>query len=164
MVVKMKAIKAKPKHPGFIMPAMSKGMAEGGKILLKAAEGVVKTWNDPPDFELKVFLGPRPEAGIIATVTTEDMRWVWTDRGTKPHIIRPRNAKRLAFPSVFTPKSTPNSLKASSGSSGGPTVYAQEVHHPGTEPRHFTEEIHRQFHADFARAVSDSIAKWARKG
>ena len=123
----------------------------------------MSTWNDPPDFELKVFLGRSPEQGIIATVVTDDLRWLWTDKGTKPHIIRPRNAKRLAFPSVFQPKSQPNSLKASSGSSGGPTVYAQEVHHPGTEPRNFTKTIHTRYHSDFKRAVSDSIAKWARR-
>lgn len=164
MIVKMKAIKAKPVKEGPIMEAMAQGMRDGGEILKAAAERVTSTWSDPPKFEVKVALGNTPKKGIQCTVETDDLRWLWTDKGTKPHIIRARNAPRLAFPSVFTPKSKPNSLKASAGSSGGPTVYAMEVHHPGTEPRNFTKTIHQRYHSDFKKAVADAIARWRRKG
>ena len=171
MVVKMQAIKAKPKHPGFIMPAMSKGMAEGGEILKKAAEGVTSNWSDPPKFEVHVKLGSSPKQGIICWVTTEDERYNWLDRGTglwgPKHREYPISAKPghvLAFPSVFEPKTRPNSLRAGAGSSGGPTVFRQTVMHPGIEPRNFTKQICKEYHAEFSRAVSASIAKWARKG
>jgi hypothetical protein len=41
--------------------------------------------------------------------------------GTRPHIIRPKNAKALRF------------------KVGGRTVYAKVVHHPGTRPRPFLD-------------------------
>ncbi len=44
------------------------------------------------------------------------------DEGTKPHVIRPKNASVLAFP----------------GKDGG-TVFAREVNHPGTRPDGFFE-------------------------
>jgi hypothetical protein len=163
MVVKMKAIKAKPVSPGPIQEAMAQGMRDGGEILKAAAERVTSTWSNPPKFTVNVALGKSAAKGIQATVTTDDPRWLWTDKGTKPHIIRARNAPRLAFPSVFTPKSKPNSLKASAGSSGGPTVYAMEVHHPGTEARNFSRTIHARYHSDFKKAVQNAIAKWRRK-
>lgn len=45
---------------------------------------------------------------------------VYVHEGTRPHVIRPRNKKVLAFP----------------GASGG-TVFAREVQHPGTVARPF---------------------------
>lgn len=47
---------------------------------------------------------------------------VFVDEGTKPHVIRPKAGKYLAFP----------------GKSGG-TVFAREVNHPGTKPDGFFE-------------------------
>jgi|SRR5450759_4446143 len=45
--------------------------------------------------------------------------------GTKPHIIRPRNAKILAF------------------WAGGSLVFRHVVHHPGTQPnRYLTDNLH----------------------
>lgn len=41
--------------------------------------------------------------------------------GTRPHIIRPKNAKTLRF------------------KVGGRVVYAKVVHHPGTRPRPFLD-------------------------
>lgn len=171
MVVKMTAIRPKLKHPGFIMPAMSKGMAEGGEILKKAAEGVTSNWSDRPKFEVHVKLGSSPEQGIICWVTSDDERYNWIDRGTgkwgprhSAYPIRAKPGRLLAFPSVFTPKTRPNSLQAGPGSIGGPMVYRQTVMHPGIEPRNFTRQIIKEHHAEFARAVSASIAKWRRKG
>lgn len=43
----------------------------------------------------------------------------YVEFGTKPHEIRPRNAKALRF------------------QIGGQTVYARVVHHPGTRPAHY---------------------------
>lgn len=47
---------------------------------------------------------------------------VFVDEGTKPHVIRARNASALAFPGK-----------------NGSTVFAREVNHPGTKPDGFFE-------------------------
>lgn len=49
--------------------------------------------------------------------------------GTRPHLIRPVNAKLLRFP-------------ANRGLGGG-FIYATVVHHPGTKPnRYLTDNLH----------------------
>jgi hypothetical protein len=50
----------------------------------------------------------------------------WVNDGTRPHIIRPKNAKVLAF------------------KSGGRTVFAKVVHHPGTRARPFLDRALRE--------------------
>ena len=173
MVVRMKAITPKKLDPSPIMDAMEEGMRDGGEILKAAAQRVTSTWSDPPEFTVHVELGKTARKGLQCTVTTEDKRWLWLDKGTGlwgpkhakypiPKVVGP-GQKRLAFPSVFTPKSQPNSLRAGAGSSGGDTIVRIQVMHPGVEPRNFTKTIHKRYHSDFKKAVANAIAKWARK-
>lgn len=59
------------------------------------------------------------------------------EEGSRPHVIRPRNAKVLAFPS------------------GGRTVFARSVNHPGTRGYHaFRDGV-----ASSVRAVEAIIAR-----
>ncbi|UJE15677.1 hypothetical protein SEA_LIGMA_22 [Gordonia phage Ligma] len=53
--------------------------------------------------------------------------------GTRPHIIRPRNASVLKF------------------DVGGRTIFAREVHHPGTRARPFLRNAAEQVIADETR-------------
>lgn len=57
----------------------------------------------------------------------------WTNKGTRPHIIRPRRSRALVF---FWPKA-------------GQTMFLKRVHHPGNEAQHW-----------FDRAVTS--ASWGR--
>lgn len=68
------------------------------------------------------FLGLRPK---IAVVFTADYAAAVND-GTRPHIIRPRQAQALRF--VI----------------GGRVVFAKVVHHPGTRARPFLDDALRQ--------------------
>ena len=74
------------------------------------------------------------ELRCTAVATTPQAKW--TDEGTRPHIIRPRNAKALRF------------------RIRGRTVYARVVHHPGnkgtrwfrnTGPREWSGALQRAF-------------------
>lgn len=51
---------------------------------------------------------------------------VYLERGTRPHVIRPRNAKALAF--------APRGTGRLSGRprTGGPVIFAKRVNHPGS--------------------------------
>ena len=52
----------------------------------------------------------------------------YVELGTRPHIIKPRNRKVLAFPAAGSARLS-GSLK-----SGGSLIFAKVVHHPGTKP------------------------------
>jgi hypothetical protein len=70
---------------------------------------------------------------------------VFLEEGTRPHEIKPRNGKVLAWPAKGT-KRTLSGRAARSGSAfnrkagkfrKGAFVYARAVHHPGTKPSPF---------------------------
>jgi hypothetical protein len=117
------------------------GMQKVGQLLLKEHQDATSTWDPKVDFELKVGKIGLQTTELTAEVTTDDERYLFVDQGTRPHVIRPRKAKVLAFPTSYTPKTRPGEIGSGHGSKGGPTVYAQEVHHPGTKPRKFSEGI-----------------------
>lgn len=57
--------------------------------------------------------------GVKVTISAWDRKAMMHHEGTRPHIIRPRNAKVLRF------------------KVGGKVVYASLVRHPGTKPNRF---------------------------
>lgn len=79
--------------------------------------------------------------------------------GTKPHEIRPVQAKKLKFPSRFTPKTQPNSLRSGKGYRGGPTIETNLVNHPGIEPRNFSRQLERRYRPILAYAIQGSLRK-----
>lgn len=83
--------------------------------------------------------------------TPSQARWYPTARyapfvefGTAPHDIYPVNARVLAWPSggtggrYVTAKSGRQYYRSGSG---GTTIFAAHVHHPGTKPRPFMKQI-----------------------
>ncbi|MEV6565863.1 hypothetical protein [Streptomyces kronopolitis] len=64
----------------------------------------------------KVESGPR---GLTGVILCDHPATLFVLYGTRPHVIRPRRAKALRF------------------DSGGRTVFAAVVHHPGTKPNDF---------------------------
>lgn len=76
------------------------------------------------------FFGFRPKATIIFAVDYAE----FVNNGTRPHIIRPKNAKVLRF------------------TVGGQVVYAKVVHHPGTKAKPFLDRA--------VREVMGGIAGW----
>lgn len=63
------------------------------------------------------FAGPfRIETGVTAKADYSAA----VHEGTRPHVIRPKHARALAFPGA-----------------GGRTIFAASVNHPGTRPRPF---------------------------
>lgn len=126
-----------------------------GQKVQKLYEQATSTWSHKPAFVVDVV-----EGGV--TVSTTDEIFGYVNLGTKPHIIRPKNAKILAFNAGgFVPKSRPRSLSAGGGSKGGTPVFAHEVHHPGNKPRNFDATVARTikntFAADMQKAVDRAI-------
>lgn len=158
----IKAVTPGPLRFKAMMAAIREGLQEGGEMLLKQHERVTRTWKPPVDFDMKVSRVWPIGRSASVTITTEDVRWIWTDLGTKPHMIRPKKAPRLVFPTAFSPKSKPRSLRARKGYSGGPLAYAMEVHHPGTTPRLFTETIRKKYGPKFQKIMDKAMADAAR--
>lgn len=96
-------------------------------------------------------------------VTGENARiFQYVDLGTRPHVIKPRRAKRLAFSSKFSPKTKPGALVSGGGSKGAVDTFVRFVAHPGSKPRNFTKNIIRKNKSIPSAYMRRELAKAAR--
>ena len=132
--------------------------------ILGYAEKIVANWEHKPEFKARKLVS---RSGIILYVYPtgpNKQYWIWTSRGTRSHKIRPKTAKMLVFPSVYTPKTTPRGPSyGGPGTSSGDTVFAAEVDHPGTKPRHFEEAWARWAKKPSQREIENAMRRGARK-
>lgn len=95
-------------------------------------------------------------------ITTTDEKYLYVSGGTKPHVIRPKNARSLRFqwggPGSYQAKTTPRIIASRPGGSSGPTVYREEVHHPGTTAREFEKTISDKWQKQWPKILYRSIA------
>lgn len=61
----------------------------------------------------------------------------YVELGTRPHVIRPRNASVLRFPANGTAVTLSGRARTGAVRAGGAYAFAKEVHHPGTKPQPF---------------------------
>lgn len=164
-VVTMRRIGARISEPRFadLDAAMAKAMRDFEKIAVEAHEETTQNWEHDVEFKSRRERWNEPgNDQAVVRVWTEDDVWHYVDRGTKPHEIRPRKAKVLAFPSVFTPKTQPRSLKSGSGSVAGPTVFSKGVRHPGTKARNFSAMLQRKLDNVYGVMINKVFAKFQR--
>jgi hypothetical protein len=95
------------------------------------------------------------------SIEVDNAIYGYVSGGTRPHIIRAKNAKYLAFGSAFTPKTRPGTLTSGSGSRGPVDTFVTQVHHPGTEARDYDEQAakiaQRDYPARMLKAVKEAL-------
>lgn len=91
-------------------------------------------WNHNVDFNAV----PLPLERII---TSPDEIFNYVEFGTRPHEIVAKNAPNLVFRPGTTPKTYPGVLASYPSIPGNSIIAKHRVHHPGTEPRHFSAEV-----------------------
>lgn len=82
----------------------------------------------------------------------------YVDLGTRPHEIRPKTARRLAFRSGFVAKTSPGVVGSGAGGSFGGFVYAKRVRHPGIKPRLFSKTIAQRRERDLVSEIDRALA------
>jgi hypothetical protein len=84
-------------------------------------------------------------------------KYLWTDLGTEPHDINPtKPGGRLVFDTPYYPSTEPRIIASKKASRGSTRVVAEGVHHPGVEPRRFTETINNNLAEHDLRLVSEA--------
>lgn len=109
----------------------------------------------------------RPASGAQSSgvdVGTENKIYGYVDRGTKPHLIKPKKAKKLRFNSKFRPKTKVGSLNSGAGASAPPVAFATVVHHPGSKARGFTKQVLQRSRKRFPKAVDKAIKLAVMRG
>lgn len=145
-------------------------MRKVGRLMQKDLNSCTDTWTHKPEWELEVTLRDGPAVYLGLKGTSENNRiFRYVDKGTRPHEIwagfwtGKSDHKTLAFPSVFTPKTTPGVIGSQAGSSGGATRFAVHVNHPGTEARRFTDTLQEKWEPLFRDHMEDAMRRAAEK-
>lgn len=114
-------------------------------------EKTTATWNNPPQFRIV-------ERARSVTVATDDDRYRFVDKGTRPHLIRPKNKPFLAFQAGYRAKTSPRIIASRPGGKSGPTVFTQKpVHHPGTKARKFSVIIFAKYQEKVGPRVRQTL-------
>lgn len=155
----MKIIAAKFGGKGKLLDP-AKFQAAANKALDKVAKDVQSDYKST----WRTFKRVRPTADITAPkqgqrdIRVKDKIYELLDvKGSRPHIIRPRRAKRLAFRSGFVSKTIPGFVGSRPGGSSGGRIFAKRVKHPGFKPRYFTLAIYEKRKFDLQKELDKAL-------
>jgi len=154
MVVKMRAIIPAKLKLGPVRLEALNAMRKMGTPIRRDFARTTETWKHKPKFEQSVSLKP---PGPTLTVWTDNEIYGYVNDGTRPHVIRRKNAPMLAFKTSFYPKTFPGVIGSVAGGSFPPWAFAKEVHHPGTEPRRFAETLKTKWQPIFFTRMTAAI-------
>jgi len=161
------------KHPNWsgIATEIEKAMAGPvAKRLPEYAKDAVSDWDHKVAFPADVKRG----ADEIRVQSYPDGAnadiWIWMVLGTglygpkhRKYPIRPKKAKSLAFPSAYAPHTTPAGGIHGPGTSSGPTVFADEVMHPGIQKRPLVTNWAEQVSTWFYDVMRDAVRQGVRR-
>lgn len=155
--IKLTPIKAKvfPGQASKVEAAIKAASQRAAAELVADHEKTVSTWSRKPRFTVKV-------SSREIEVRTDDPIWGYVDRGTKPHVIRPRRGKLLRFATGYSAKTRPGSIISGAGGASGPVVFAREVNHPGTKARGFSRRLRAKWKEKYPRDMQRAIAEAVR--
>ena len=140
--------------------------------LRAAPKAIVANWDNQPKFKTVTALNAGRRGAItisykvFGTLLARNI-WKWLNYGTRPHKIRAKNAKSLAFnwggPGSYNAKTTPGGATLQFGGpgtvSGGTMRYPQEVDHPGSKARRFDLVIIAKFVPTYAKRIARGIGR-----
>lgn len=142
-MIRMKAILPKIPKAEPVMQHVNREAVKYGAFIKKDFERLTSPWRgDKPEWVLVTTISGD---GIFLEVRPRDfsdqgaLKFIWIDKGTKPHDIFPVNADRLRFTVPYTAGSAPGKLFTTPSSTGGEVVYADHVRHPGTKARNWSD-------------------------
>lgn len=167
-----KAIKPKRLNDKAMRLTLLNAVRKAGTQIKKDYEGTTKTWKRKPKFETLVSL----KGGPTILVYTSNEIYGYVDRGTRGgegegptyeiwagYYTGKSEAKVLAFPSMFTPKTKRGSLESGSGSSGEVDTFRPYVEHPGIKSRDFTKTIKKTREPWFKRQMEAAMREARKK-
>lgn len=141
MQIKLTPITPRPLNVDAMKLELIRAMRDVGEEIREQFEDTTRTWNHKPQWNPPVLV-PRVGTDFITVEsTTTDRIYGYVSEGTKSHPIFPRNAKALAFPGAFIPKTFPGIIGSNPGMSGPVDQFRNWVAHPGVEARKFDKEI-----------------------
>lgn len=149
-----------PFKPGVFRQEMHAAGIVTMANMMRDFNKTTRTWQHNVDF--KGVVNDKPTE-IDVTVSTKDKVYGYVDKGTKPHIIKPRRAKALFFQKRYKAKTTPHVIGSHKGGASGDVVAAKIVHHPGTDAREFSHDLQSKYQPRLKKDIEAAITRAARR-
>lgn len=136
--------------------------------LLSKFKQVVANWKHKVEFRSRKFITADSIKINIFAAGPHVKIWGYVTRGTRPHVIRAKRGKSLAFvwggPGSYVPKTKPPAKFGGPGTvRGGKKVFPKEVRHPGTKPRPFPKVIRKEETPWFRRTMENMWRRAIRR-
>lgn len=136
--------------PARLVRGLENGLTAAAKATKVDFDVTTQTWKNRPSFAIDEQPGER-------VISTDDEIYGYVNDGTRPHIIRARNAKVLAFGTPSSPKTAPRVIGSTSGGRGSTVVKVRQVQHPGTDAREFDATIADKWEEKLPEIVQRAI-------
>lgn len=126
--------------------------------LLTLHRKVVRDWTHRPGFRQQTYKSPTVYSVKIVPTGRYARIWIYVDLGTKPHPIAAKNVPMLKFQTEYSARTAPVAkYNKGTGTASGAWVQKQEVQHPGTEARKFTETFVEELSPPFPDRIQAAI-------
>ena len=126
------------------------------KINVREIKRATASWSKPVELNID-------ESDESATIEIEDDRYRWVDEGTKPHEIKPKNARALRFLPGNRVRAEIARRKQNAAQRDVNTVFSKAVNNPGIRPRSITEKILAKRRKAIFSAIEDAVEKAIKK-
>ncbi len=166
-IVYFKAVKPSRMRDEEFRRLARNAMRQVARGMQKDFQSTTATWERKPEFKEHTSVDSHWDF-IASEVSTKDAVWNMLDKGTRPHPIfagyytGKSDKKVLAFPSAFSPKTSPHVIGSVAGSRGGDMVFTPYVQHPGTEAREWTREIRKLWAPRFKAAIRNLFTEFRK--
>lgn len=138
---------------GDIRQELDRVLDRGALTALTLFRSTSATWNHKPAHEVD----REPTARVVGT--NDRIYEIVSETGSRPHTIRPRNARSLRFQTGYKAKTRRGVIGSSSGGASGSVVHSKSVQHPGFEPREFVKAIQEQMDITMERLVNEGLGR-----
>jgi len=162
-VIEIKQIKPAKLKVDKVRLELLNALRAQGKEIVADYNQTVQTWRNKPAFETAISLAGGDASVLVTPDGPNRQQFEYVDKGTRPHIIRPRRARKLRFKSVYRAKTQPGVIGSGPGGASGEDVYRDFVNPPGTEARRFSEIIEQRRRKRFQGAMVDAMQRGMEK-
>lgn len=145
-------------NPGRLTAALEDALDDAAQKVYSDLQRPTSTWKTSVAFQIRRIANGRT---IGRTISTANEIYGYVNSGTRPHVIRAKNAKYLNF-GPSSPKTTPGNLDSTSGSRGPRTTFVAQVNHPGTDPRNYDKVAAEHAEQTFPTLVRLAVKEGTR--
>jgi hypothetical protein len=146
-------------------------LEQHAKVVKKEFEAIVKDWSDEnrPSFTTEIHKSDRELRIIVRPYKRRKSSKIfgYVDKGTKPHVIKAKSSNksgRLAFNLYSQPITQPVAQYGLNPKGPkGPLVRPQQVNHPGSKARLFSETVQKKTAPLLKRDIENMFRRLERK-